>query len=320
MYLKCRFPKIFSYGLLVSLLLLGSGGWWVPATFPAEILPQDLMEEGRQYYQQGKFENAAKAWTQASSFYERSGDHANHIQALIYVSRALAELGQNQRAQSLLHTAIQTTQDHIQPRLMAQALDQLGTLHLNVGEADTALQILQQGLKLARQIEDRPLMATILNDMGNAHAMRQNYAAALAAFAESSILADSLNLHTLSIRASINSALVEIKQQSTQNAKVHLEQAFEKTRNLPDSHEKVQNLLTIGMGFREIPHQVSEEHAIVFKQAAQSFQEAAHSAKEIGDWKNESYAWGFLAELYEEEGRYAEALRLNQLAIRTIQQ
>ena len=320
MPLKYRFPKISGYGLLVSFLLLGSGGGWVPDAFSAEIVPQDLMEEGRQYYQQGKFEKAAKSWTQASSFYEQSEDHANHIQALIYVSRALAELGQNQRAQRLLHTAIQTTQDHIQPRLMAQALNQLGNLHLNVGEPDTALQILQQGLTISRKIEDRPLMATILNDLGNAQAMRQNHTEALAAFAESSILADSLNLHTLSIRASINAALVEIKQHSAQNGKAHLEQALEKTRTLPDSHEKVQNLLTIGMGFKELRPQISEEYAMVFKQAAQSFQEAVHSAREIGDWKNESYAWGFLGELYEEEGRYEEALRLNQLAIGAIQQ
>ncbi|MEO8326599.1 MAG: CHAT domain-containing protein, partial [Nitrospirota bacterium] len=170
------------------------------------------------------------------------------------------------------------------------------------------------------EIEDRPLMATILNDLGNAHAVRQSDTEAIAAYTESSILADSLDLHPLSIRAMINAALVEIRQQSAQNGKIHLQQALGKTRNLPDSHEKVENFLTIGMGLRDLSHRVSEEHASVFTQAAESFREAVRSAKEIGDWKNESYGWGFLGELYQEEGRHEEALRLTQLAIRASQQ
>ena len=319
--LKSGFLKLIGYGPLVFILLLGSGGLWFTNTNAGAISPQTLMEEGSRYYQQGKFDQAARSWTQAAQVYENSGDHPNHIQALIYLSRALLDMGQNQRAQQLLRTAVQTAQENTQPRLMAQALSQLGTLHLNVGEPDSALEILQQGLKVSREIEDRPLMAAILNDLGNTHAVRRNDTEAIAAYTESSILADSLDVQPLSIRAMINAALVEIRQRSAHNGKIHLQQALEKTRRLPDSHEKIQNLLTIGMGLRDLSHQVSEEeHAQVFTQAAESFREAIGSAKEIGDWRNESYGWGFLGELYEEEGRHEEALRLTQLAIRTSQQ
>jgi len=279
----CGFPRISRYGLLVVLLIVivGAGGGWMTSAMAVEASPQTLMAEGSRYYQQGKFDQAARSWTQAAQVYEKSGDHPNHIQALIYLSRALLDMGQSQRAQQLLRTAVQTAQENTQPRLLAQALSQLGTLHLNVGELDSALEILQQGLKVSRQIDDRPLMAAILNDLGNAHAVRQNDTEALAAYTESSILADSLDLQPLSIRAMINAALVEIRQQSPQNGKIHLQQALEKTRQLPDSHEKIQNLLTIGMGLRDLSHQVSEEHAAVFTQAAESFREAIGSAKEI---------------------------------------
>ncbi|MEO6202830.1 MAG: CHAT domain-containing protein [Nitrospirales bacterium] len=312
--------KIFRDGLLAILLLLGSTGVWIASANAADMSPQESMEEGSRFYQQGKFEQAARSWTQAAKVYEQTGDHPHHIQALIYLSRALLDMGQNQRAQRLLRTAVQTAQGHTQPRLMAQALSQLGILHLNVGETDSALEILQQGLKISRDIEDRPLMAAILNDLGNVHAVRQNNTEAIAAYTESSILADSLDLQPLSIRAMVNAALVEIRQQSTQTGKLHLQQALGKTRNLPDSHEKIENFLTIGTGLRDLSHRVSEEHATVFTQAAESFREAVRSAKEIGDWKNESYGWGFSGELYQEEGRHEEALRLTQLAIRASQQ
>ncbi|MCA9500095.1 MAG: CHAT domain-containing protein [Nitrospira sp.] len=308
------------YRSLAFLLILGSVGVWFTNSNAEVISPQTLMEEGNRFYQQGRFDQAARSWTHAAKSYENSGDHPNHIQALIYLSRALLDMGQNRQAQQLLRTAIQTAQETTQPRLMAQALSQLGTLHLNVGEPDSALEILQQGLKVSRDIEDQPLIAATLNDLGNAHAVLRNDTEAIAAYTESSILADSLNLHPLSIRAMINAALVEIKQQSPHNGKLHLQQALEKTRQLPDSHEKIQNLLTIGMGLKDLSHQVLEEHATVFTQAAESFQEAIGSAKEIGDWRNESYGWGFLGELYEEEGRHEEALRLTQLATRASQQ
>ncbi len=316
-----QIQKIGNFRTFVIILLLGtSGGWGFLSESAAETAPKDLMAEGHQSYEQGNFEQAAESWTQASTNFQQSGDHPNHIQALIYVSRALTEMGKNQRAQLLLQTAVQTAQTHNQAQLTAQALDQLGALHLNVGEGEEALSILQEGLKIARDIQDRPLVATILNDLGNTHAFLNNPTAAIAAYTEASILADSLDLHSLSIRAMVNAGLVEMKTDAIPNATLRLQQAWDKTQNLPDSHEKVQNFLTIGRGLRDISRQDTENHASLFIQASEALRNGIHSAKAIGDWKQESYGWGFLAEMYEEEGRHREALKLTQLAIRASQQ
>jgi len=316
-----QIQKIGVLRTLAIILLLGtSGGWHFLGVAAAENAPNDLMAEGHRLYEQGNFEQAAESWTQASATFQQSGDHPNHIQALIYASRALTEMGKNQRAQLLLQTAVQTAQTHNQPQLMAQALDQLGALHLNVGEAEQALSILQEGLKISRDIQDRPLVATILNDLGNTHSFLNNPTAAIAAYTEASILADSLDLHSLSIRAMVNAGLVEMKTDAIPNATLRLQQAWDKTRNLPDSHEKVQNFLTIGRGLRDISRQDTENRDSLFIQASEALQNGIHTAKAIGDWKQESYGWGFLAEMYEEEGRHREALKLTQLAIRASQQ
>ena len=316
-----QIQKIGTLWTLIIIILLGTvGGWGFLGVAAAETATNDLMAKGHQWYEQGNFEQAAESWTQASADFQNSGDHPNHIQALIYVSRALAEMGKNQRAQLLLQTAVKTAQTHHQAQLMAQALDQLGALHLSVGEGEQALSILQEGLKISRDIQDRRLVATILNDLGNTHAFLNNPTAAIAAYTESSILADSLDLHSLSIRAMVNAGLVEMKTDAIPNATLRLQQAWDKTRNLPDSHEKVQNFLTIGRGLRDISRQDTENRASLFLQASEALQNGIHSAKAIGDWKQESYGWGFLAEMYEEEGRHREALKLTQLAIRASQQ
>ena len=229
-------------------------------------------------------------------------------------------MGKNQRAQLLLRTAIQSAQTHKDPQLLAQALGQLGVLHLNTGQGEQALTILQESLKISRDIQDRPLVATILNDIGNTHAFLNNPEPAIAAYAESSILADSLDLELLAIRAMVNASLVEMKTDAVSNATLRLQQALEKTRNLPDSHEKVQNFLTIGRGLRDISQKDLEHRASLFTQASEALRNGIHSAKLLGDWKQESYGWGFLAEMYGEEGRHGEALKLIQLAIRASQQ
>ncbi len=315
-YQKMGFLRTCSTLLLIW-VITGGGFLSVKA---AENPPTDHLAEGHKWYQRGNFEQATESWTQASTNFRQAGDHANHIQALIYTSRALAEMGKNLQAQLLLQTAVQTAQTHNHPQLLAQAMGQLGALHLKVGEAEPALAILQEGLKVARSIQDRPLVATLLNDLGNTHISLKDNAAAIAAYTESSILADSLDLHPLSIRAMVNASLVELKTDAISNATLRLQQASDKTKSLPDSHEKIQNFLTIGRGLRDISRKNTEHRATLFTQASEALRRGIHSAKAIGDWKQESYGWGFLAELYEEEGRHREALKLTQLAIRASQQ
>ena len=79
--------------LVIILLLEMAVGMSFHSGAAAETPPTDLMTQGHQWYQQGNFEQAAESWTQASLKFQESGDHANYIQALIYLSRTLAEMG-----------------------------------------------------------------------------------------------------------------------------------------------------------------------------------------------------------------------------------
>ncbi|MEX0829814.1 MAG: CHAT domain-containing protein [Nitrospirales bacterium] len=319
--MSCHFQKMHYLRTFIIMLLLPTvGGEGFLGVAAGQATPNDRMDKGQEWYGQGNFERAAESWTQAAAEFQQSGDYPNHIQALINASRALAEMGKNHRAQRLLQTAVQTAQTHNHPQLMVQAMGQIGALHVKVGEGGSALTILQEALKIARELPHRPLMATLLNDLGNAQVTLANHQAAIAAYTESSILADSLELPALSIRAMVNASLVERKTGDIPNATLRLQQAWDKTKALPDSHEKVQNFLTIGRSLRDISQHDTENRPGLFTQASEALQDGIHSAKAIGDWKQESYGWGFLAEMYEEEGRHREALTLTQLAIRASQQ
>ena len=304
----------------LTLLALLSLTWGIPGFGNAQTDSAPLMARAQSAYQQGHFEEAADSWTRASEGFLKSGNYVDHLQALIFSARALTELGKIQRAQLQLQTAIQTAEIHQQPYFMAQALGQLGTLHLTTGDGKSALQLLQEGLTIARNLEQRPLAATILNDLGNAHAFLDHSTAAIAAYTEASILADSLDLQSLSVRAMVNAAVVETRTEALSNARLRLRQALKKTVTLPESHEKVQNFLVTGRGLRALSQRDAQHRPDLFTQASNAFQAAIHTAKAIGNWRQESYGWGYLAEMYEEEGRHREALKLTQRAIRANQQ
>ena len=53
--------------------------------------------------------------------------------------------------------------------------------------------------------------------------------------------------------------------------------------------------------------------------ALRSFNDAIAVAQAIGDARAASYAWGYLGNLYEDEGRYQEALALTRRAVFAVQ-
>ena len=80
-----QIQKIGILRTLVIILLLGTvGGWGFLGVAAAETATNDLMAKGHQWYEQGNFDQAAESWSQASADFQKSGDHPNHIQALIY--------------------------------------------------------------------------------------------------------------------------------------------------------------------------------------------------------------------------------------------
>ncbi len=307
---RCTTELLSIGGVACFLLVSTLGPSYVHAS-------QELLKEGLGRYQQGQFQQAISLWTTAAQQFEIAEDHFHHTQSRIFLARALVELGQLQRAQIILLDILEKTD---QPPLRVQALNHLGTLHLSAGNSDSALRILRKGLQLSRQLDDRQLIATILNDLGNVYAFRQERPEAIAAYTESSILANSANNTSLAIRAIINAGLAESLEGAFENAQGHFDQAWVQTRDLSPSHEKTRNLLSVGMGMRTLHRQRPEVAPEVWKRAAQALHEATQTARQTEDWKNESYAWGFLAEMYEEEGRHEEALKLNRFAVRASQQ
>ena len=85
-------------------------------------------------------------------------------------------------------------------------LGALGNLYIATGPEDAALKNLTEGLRVAKELNNQDLSATILNNLGNLLTAQKKYAEAIAAYNESATLAKSRNNRVLAGKALINAA------------------------------------------------------------------------------------------------------------------
>ncbi|MDH5564104.1 MAG: CHAT domain-containing protein [Nitrospirota bacterium] len=287
------------------------------AILPAsEVSSAQLLIQGESFSQQGNFEEAARSFSAAAHQFETEENPQQQGQALLRLAHTLTQLGQFLQAQLVLEFTITLEQTLGDLATTSLAMGQLGNVLLVLDKHDKGIALLRQSLELARQDTQPLLVASLLNDLGNAWVTQKEYDQAMAAYTESYALAQSEDAHPLAVRALINSGFVALHQHSIDDAVERFNQARGQLRIAPPAHDTAAGLLSIGNGYTDLVRQTSgPQQQNLAMQAAQTFHDAATLAASIEDWRTESYGWGFLGHLYEEEERWEESLELTRRAI-----
>jgi tetratricopeptide (TPR) repeat protein len=321
-----------SLGVIGLLIFLGA---MIPGlsgmAVGAELAETD-MEQGKIFFQQGKFGQAAFKWNEAAKNFEQGGDLQGQSQALLFLAESLQQLGQYHKAALTLELARSLAVQTGDVRQQARVLGRLGNIYFSVasglpqeGLKDDTLKkaeaSLQEALVLARELEDSGLSAGLLNDLGNVLAAQNRNADALGHYIEATILAKATGNTALEATALINASKASLQEGELSETHERLKLALETVQKVPDSHDKAYGLLTIGLTMNHLQSQLSasSDEGLV-RQAAETFEQAASVAETIGDARAESYAWGYLGHLYEEKGRFEESLSLTRKAILAAQQ
>jgi CHAT domain-containing protein len=310
------------------------------------------LEEGRTAYRRGSFPQAILHWTQASQDYESEEQKQEQGQALIYLSQALHQIGRYGDARAALVKAMSLAKERGDRGQLAVILGRLGTIYFAVGQNQEALQSLNDAMELSRATENQALTAGLLNDLGNVLAAEDRRIEAMNAYSESVALATAARNELLVVTATINGAAAATQEGHYMDAQAKFDIASKQIPSLNDSHEKAFAWLNLGLGYeglRQEPSKVSsaaEESSAVtqgadterrepettplgkpsisneqsIRQAAGSYWAAIKVATALNDFGAESYAWGYLGHLYEQEGRVSEALDLTRRAILAAQQ
>ena len=291
-----------------------------PAVAAEAVPPDKHLEQGLTALERGAFEDAVSSLSEAARLYERASKPTAQAAALMPLARAYSAIGQYRQAIKTLEAALELTEKSGEKARIAAVLAGLGNAHIAIGSLPAAEGYLQNSLSLARALGDSALAASILNDLGNVSAMNKKYPEAIAAYRESIVLAKRVGHRLLTARALTNSAAALRQNGAPQEAETSLDAAFDHLRLLSPSHDTAFGLTSVGLAYRDLRPALQNASGRLSLRAAEALNQAATVAEALGDRRTTSYAWGYLGALYEDEGRYTEALQLTRKAIFAAQQ
>lgn len=123
-----------------------------------ENKPQDFLEVGRVFYQEGRFFDAVKVWQQGEEVYQKEGDFIKQVLALSYVANGYEVLGELQPASVAIEEGLKVLSNLEESagkdQVYAKVLMSQGSVQLARGEAEAALNSWQLAQKVYAALED----------------------------------------------------------------------------------------------------------------------------------------------------------------------
>lgn len=262
-------------------------------------------------YQRGNFELAARQWDRAAS-----GEHVPtaRLSALMGKGEALRALGRYPESAAVLDEALELAAGLRDNAAQAAILNGLGNIALATNRPQEAEKHLSAALELAQKPERPDLLAAIHNNLGNLKSAREQHQEALAAYRLAAEFGRQASRPLLEAQALGNAARAAMAAGNAKDAGTLAQDARRLAASLEDSHDKAFLLLSLGQ------FHVRQSGTDAPQFAHQALGEALRVADAIGDARARSYALGYLAQLYERQGRDADARELDRRAIAALQQ
>ncbi len=300
-------------GVFLLLAMLG-------LTIGAVANPTQLFDQGQRAFQQGAFSQAAADWQKALELFRRQGNTNAEIQTSLSLASAYQSIGQQRRAVQILEATLARAESAGDRRDVTLVKSKLGAALIMTLETERAASLLGATLAAAKADQNLRLAAAILNDLGNLSATEQKFSEALAAYGESITLARQTSNTWLTAQALCNGAATAARAGQFAKADDLNSQALREIGGLDVSHAKAFLLLTAGQTDRQIKPAGAESARRLILRANQSFRQALEIAGRIQSRSLETYALGYMAQLYEQDKQLEEALTLTRRAAFAAQQ
>lgn len=292
------------------------------------------------YRQVGKLDRAIAHWEQAIQIYRaQNNDNSRGLiaQLLTQQAQAYSNLGQHQHAITLLNSAIKIPKKNPDPILEVIAQGALANAYRGLGDYEKALTANLASLKIAQELKNPNYITTAWNNLGNIYTSRaeryqyqfqvakaeseqdqQNRlnklvetenAAAVNAYEQS--LEESRKLGGIAeVRALLNLNRLLAKSPNSQQERIisNRERALALLGTIPESREKAYALINLA---DMVQTGVSPSGQ---SQVVRLLENAITVAKNVGDYRSESFAVGTLGSVYESAKEYPKAMDLTRQA------
>jgi CHAT domain-containing protein len=129
----------------------------IAQTAPAQLL-QQLLQQGREFYEAGQYSEAIAVWQRAEKAFQTQGDRPYHALVLSNLSLAYQQLGQWEPAKRAIATSLELihqSDSRSMTPILAQALNTQGSLQLMLGQAEAAFATWQKATVVYTQAKDK---------------------------------------------------------------------------------------------------------------------------------------------------------------------
>ncbi|MEM7725829.1 MAG: CHAT domain-containing protein [Cyanobacteria bacterium P01_A01_bin.45] len=266
------------------------------------IQAQVLNNQGQLLLNQGKLENALETWKKAEKIYRELGDKTGEIGTQVNQSLALQGLGMYRRAHTILLSLVTSLEKQSDSQLQIVQLINLGNVFRLTGDFTNAEKTLTSALHLGQKLHlDKYIQQALLN-LGNLAFSQQKFSQALSYYQQATFIDNNVKLSAQVQQLEI---LIELEQEN--QAKKILSQIQNQLEVQPLSQTKVYAEIEIAKSSAKIGN---------IRESAKILAIAAKQAEKLGNPRAESYALGYLGNLYEKNQRWEDAKHLTLKAIK----
>ena len=265
-----------------------------------------LNMEGVSLAIRGDLTGALDRFTRSKGLFQEVHDTLQVASALNNIGLVHNDLGQKVLAIEALTSSLKIAEQLGDSSLVARTLGNIGIIYYDIGDNTHALEYYEKRLAIANVIKDWKIVAEVLNNIAIIRILEGDTAQAVALYERSIVLCDSLDYGRQLVSSICNLADIHWARKEVAAAEAGYQRAYALAEQLGDDDNMASSLMGIGIIARE---QGDDSKALA------SFTRALALAQGTGAVRNIQGASELLYELYKEQGRMVDALKMHELYI-----
>ncbi|MEH2121693.1 CHAT domain-containing protein [Nostoc sp.] len=274
----------------------------------AILWAQALNTQANLQLHNGKAETALESWQQAQKYYEQAGDKMGSLGSQINQAQALQSLGFYRRSKVQLETLTQKLLAMPDSEIKISGLRSLGLALQMIGDG-TNQEVLEQSLAIARKIEAKPYLSSILLSLGTTAVDLQDPEAALDYFEQAEQLATN---PSDGLQARLARFKLFLDYDKPEFATPLAPQLVQQLKELPPSHTSLYAAINF---VATLNRRSTSDQIIPLKDLAQLMAVTVKSAQQIQDAQAEAYALHQWGKLYRRTQQLSQAQELTQKSL-----
>jgi CHAT domain-containing protein/tetratricopeptide (TPR) repeat protein len=265
------------------------------------VLARLFNTQGSLHLTQGKSQLALESWQKAAQTYRQLSDRTGETGALINQAQAEQALGYFLRARNTLDQAERMISDQSDISLRLPLNLSLGQVLTHIGEFKRAETVLSDALRVARHQKSPHSVTALLIQQGNLAHAQQKFEAALQYYRQALEISDRPQTR---IEIELNCFRVLLEQKNWDAAQALWPNLKTVLESLPVNHSTLFQRLQLADGLILLQ---STLHKTAALDIAQLLTQTIQQAKQRQDSSAESFALGYMGQLYERNQQWAEA-------------